>query len=141
MKNIPIFLEKGISVTALFDSDIFNMNFDYDEWPGAHTNDESILRPYNESLFQIRKHYRTVFPEDEFKTLQEQKEENEGEEIDVDKVFKIKYSINILPGVGEYIIDSDPENGGCKTLVNTDANLLGLISGTEELSIFETKTI
>ena len=109
--------------------------------PGAHTNDESILRPYNESLFQIRKHYRTVFPEDEFKTLQEQKEENEGEEIDVDKVFKIKYSINILPGVGEYIIDSDPENGGRKTLVNTTANLLGLISGTEELSIFETKTI
>ena len=141
MKNIPIFLEKGISVTALLDSDIFNMNFDYDEWPGAHTNDESILRPYNESLFQIRKHYRTVFPEDEFKTLQEQKEENEGEEIDVDKVFKIKYSINILPGVGEYIIDSDPENGGHKTLVNTTANLLGLISGTEELSIFETKTI
>jgi len=141
MKNIPIFLEKGISVTALLDSDIFNMNFDYDEWPGAHTNDESILRPYNESLFQIRKHYRTVFPEDEFKTLQEQKEENEGEEIDVDKVFKIKYSINILPGVGEYIIDSDPENGGRKTLVNTTANLLGLISGTEELSIFETKTI
>ena len=34
MKNIPIFLEKGISVTALLDSDIFNMNFDYDEWAG-----------------------------------------------------------------------------------------------------------
>ena len=24
------------------------------------------MRPYNESFFEIRKHYRTVFPEEEF---------------------------------------------------------------------------
>ena len=72
MKNLPILLDKGIACADLLGSDIFKMSFDYDEWPGAHTNDESILRPYNDSIFEIRKHYRKVFHEDEFKSLQEQ---------------------------------------------------------------------
>ena len=141
MKNIPKFLDKGISVGALFESEIFNMSFNYDEWPTAHTNKETIIRPYNESIFQIRKHYNTVFHEKEFHV--DQKEAN-GEVIDVSKVFKIKYSVNILPGVGEYIIDKDPENKenpGGKSMFNLDTNLLGLISETEELEIFGTKTI
>jgi hypothetical protein len=112
MKNLPILLDKGIEVHDLLDCDVFSLKFDYDEWPGAHTNDETLLRPYNESIFQIRKHYKTVFFEDEFKSLQDKKEENAGEEIDVTKVYKIKYSINILPGVGMYIMDKDPENDG-----------------------------
>jgi hypothetical protein len=51
MKNLPILLDKGISVSALLDCNVFSLKFDYDEWPGAHTNDETILRPYNESIF------------------------------------------------------------------------------------------
>lgn len=69
MKNLTILLEKGIAVGDLFASDIFIMRFDNDEWPGAHTNEESILRPYNNSIFEIRKHYRKVFWEDKFMNL------------------------------------------------------------------------
>jgi hypothetical protein len=40
--------------------------------------------------------------------------------------------------VGEYIIDKDPENDNQKTIFNDEANLMGLISGTEENDIFST---
>jgi hypothetical protein len=116
------------------------LKFDYDEWPGAQTNDETIYRPYNDSIFQIRKFYSKVFPEDEFKSLEEQKE-NKDEVIDSTKVFKIKYSINILPSVGLYIVDNDKDNGGIKTFYNTDVNFMGLVNGTEELEIYSTDTM
>ena len=51
MKNLTILFDKGISVAPLLDCNVFRLKFDYDEWPGAHTNDETILRPYNESIF------------------------------------------------------------------------------------------
>jgi len=50
----------------LLDSNIFCFKFDIDEWPSTHVNDKECMRPYNESFFEIRKHYRTVFPEEEF---------------------------------------------------------------------------
>lgn len=120
--------------------DVFSLKFDYDEWPGAQTNDETIYRPYNDSIFQIRKYYSKVFPEDEFKSLEEQKE-NSDDHIDITKVFKIKYSINILPSVGFFVVDKDPENDNIKTYYNTDVNFMGLVNSTEELEIYSTDTL
>lgn len=37
---LPILLEKGISVENLLKSKIFMINFDFDEWPSTHINDE-----------------------------------------------------------------------------------------------------
>ena len=92
----------GIAVKPLFDSKIFRFVFDYDEWPGNHSNEDSLIRPYNESLYSIRKHYRTVFPEDEFEDIiNEDGSQKEG--IESDKVFKIMYSINLLPFIGSHI--------------------------------------
>ena len=144
MKNFPLLLEKAIQVHELLASDVFSFKFDYDEWPSSHTNKEKALRPYNDSIFNIRKHYRTVFPEEEFRSLEELKdaeEEGGAAAIDTSKVYKIKYSVNILPGIGEHIVDQDPSNGGEKTAYNTDVNFMGLLNESEELEIYDTTTI
>ena len=67
-------------------------------------------------------------------------EENvDPSQIDSSKVYKITYSINILPQIGEYI-RKDQDNGQIE-FVNSDCNLMGLINETEELEIFESVTI
>ena len=105
-KNLPVFLEKGIHCHSLLDSQVFSRQFDFDEWPSSHTNDETHLRPYTGSIFKVRHAYKEVFHEDEFKTIQEQNQEAEiagGDAIENNKIFKIRYSINLLPGIGETI--------------------------------------
>ena len=72
---IPVFLNKGIRITDLLNSDIFTVTFDYDEWPGNHTNDSECIRSYEHSFFHLRQHYATVFPEDDFK-VPDQEEQN-----------------------------------------------------------------
>ena len=39
-KQIPILLEKGISIADLLQSKVFSFPFDYDEWPGKHSNNK-----------------------------------------------------------------------------------------------------
>ena len=144
MKNIPILLEKAIEVTPLLASDVFSFKFDYDEWPSSHVNNDTILRPYNDSIFNIRKHYRNVFHEDEFKSMDDMKGDDEdgpAVAIDTSKVYKIKYSVNILPGVGQHIVDVDPSNNNEKTFYNTDVNFMGLLNASEELEIYDAKSI
>ena len=94
VKNLSAIIRMGINVTDLFNSNIFSMVFDYDEWPSTHNDDQTYLRPFNDSIFKLRKNYRSIFPEDNFLPLTEQ------EDIDSSKVFKIKYSINLLPKIG-----------------------------------------
>jgi len=55
-----------VPILPLLDSKIFSFKFDLDEWPSSHENDEECKRPFNGSIFEIRKHYRTIFPEDRF---------------------------------------------------------------------------
>ena len=144
MKNFPLLLEKAIQVNELLASDVFSFKFDYDEWPSSHTNKEKVLRPYNGSIFNIRKHYDKVFYEPEFKSLEDLKSDQEdggSVTIDTSKVYKIKYSVNILPGIGEHIVDEDPTNEGEKTFYNTDVNFMGLLNASEELEIYDTTTI
>jgi hypothetical protein len=50
-KTLPNLVEKGVSVVSLFNSNVFQYTFDYDEWPGNHSNDEECIRPYNHSIF------------------------------------------------------------------------------------------
>ena len=38
-KNMAVILSKGIKVSHLFDSKVFYVQFDFDEWPSTHTND------------------------------------------------------------------------------------------------------
>ena len=99
LNNIMELSEKGICLVDLFESNIFSHVFDFDEWPSTHTDDSEMTRPYNGSIFDLRSSYKEVFHEDRFKILSE---------IDEDKVssnnlHKIRYKVNMLPFLGEYI--------------------------------------
>jgi hypothetical protein len=53
-KNLNAIIQRGIPVTELLDSDVFRMDFDFDEWPSTHTDDSKYIRPYNGSIFDLR---------------------------------------------------------------------------------------
>ena len=145
LKNFPVLLEKAISVFPLLDSNVFSLKFDYDEWPSSHTNNDTHFRPYNDSIFNIRENYKVVFHEEEFRSIDDMSKNGEEEvkigSIDTSKVYKIKYSVNLLPIIGEHIIDKDEKNDNDKTYLNSDVNFMGLLNETEELEIYETQTI
>ena len=56
---------------------------------------------------------------------------------DTSRVFKIKYSINTLSQLGEYV-ENDPETGD-RTIVNEETSILCLLADSDELSLFETE--
>ena len=85
----------------LFDSDIFRFKFDYDKWPTTHTDPESYTRAYNGSLFRLRDNYRQVFYEKKFEPIEDH--HDDGKEMDMSKVYKIRYQVNLLPTIGEYV--------------------------------------
>ena len=97
LKFFPIILKKGINVEALLSSKIFSVRIDFNDCPGKHTNLQDCIRPYNGSFFQIRHMYRHVFPEPEFDPLSHNGKKECGHKIDSRKIYKIKYSVNLLP--------------------------------------------
>ena len=99
-KNFPTLIEKGIEIKKLLDSNVFNYEFDLDEWPSTHSNPDEHRRPFNENMFMIRKHYRTVFKEDKFTPLDEMPSDKK---MDSRKVYKIKYALNMLPSIGVFM--------------------------------------
>jgi hypothetical protein len=135
LSNLPDIMEKGISVAPLLNSNVFNNTFDYDEWPGTHVNKDTYLRPYNDSIFNLRDSYRIVFPEKEFASIDELGEKK----VDNSKVYKIKYSINILASVCKYI--RNDQETGAKEVVNPDVYFMALCTSSEELDIFETTSL
>ena len=135
LSNLPSIMEKGILIAELLNSEVFSKTFDFDEWPGTHTDSATYLRPYNDSIFRLRYSYPTVFHEPEFKSIDEQPQKS----VDSSKVYKIKYSINILPSIGKYI-RNDPETGA-KEVVNPDLNFMSLCTKSSELDIFESTSL
>lgn len=128
MKNIPSIISKGIEVAPLFASEVFTNTFDYDEWPGTHTDAEYYLRPFNDCVFDLRHCYKDVFPEPELGPIDDSDDNSKV------KVFKIKYTLNMLPAIGYYIAQAN----GQKTICNEDVDIMGLAIDSEELDIFET---
>jgi hypothetical protein len=59
-------IEKGVECIGLLNSNVFQYEFDYDDWPATHTDEGEYERPFNDSIFHIRSHYKTVFPESSF---------------------------------------------------------------------------
>ena len=53
-KNLPNIVEKGIPISHIIESNVFMFEFDYDEWPMTHYNEETVIRSYNQSIFSIR---------------------------------------------------------------------------------------
>ena len=102
-------IEMGIEVSCLMNSKIFQYEFDYDEWPGTHTNNETYKRPYNGSIFEIRTNYKSVFPEKDFAPIEN--EDGTMKVMDSSKIYKIKYSINLLSLIGAHIDIQEDDKG------------------------------
>lgn len=97
---LPEILEKGIIVLPLFEkeTEIFSYTFDFDEWPSQHTDASKYRRPYQGSIFDVRDHYNKVFHEESFKDTIGALAEDQ--EVDTSKVYKIQYTLNLLPSFG-----------------------------------------
>ena len=54
-------INKEVEVTDLLNSKIFNHVFDFDEWPATNPNVETIMKPYNNSIFSLRQGYANIF--------------------------------------------------------------------------------
>lgn len=95
INNLPKIMEKGILIAELLESDVFNKNFDFDAWPATHTYNGKMIMPYNGSMFQLIDKYDITFgnelgkPEYNFNR----------------KMYKIKYTLNILPLIGAHFND------------------------------------
>lgn len=117
-------------MSPLFNSQIFCFQFDYDEWPSTHTDDNSYMRAYNGSIFELRKKYSEIFFEDHF-----QVKEDEEEVIDSSKLYKVSYTVNMLPTLGEYVVEEDDG----RRVVNEGVSLINECIESGQLAIFESE--
>lgn len=67
-----------------------------------------MIRPYNGSIFKLRSHYKEIFPD--FCKIQKEKPSNDYQMKNImnislapesKKIYKIKYTLNILPSMAE----------------------------------------
>jgi hypothetical protein len=61
-RNLVDFINKGVQMYELFQSDILNYHFDFDEWPATSHNDDTIMKPFSGSLFSLRYNFSDIFP-------------------------------------------------------------------------------
>mmetsp|Transcript_802 Transcript_802/g.1015 ORF Transcript_802/g.1015 Transcript_802/m.1015 type:complete len:143 (-) Transcript_802:918-1346(-) len=114
--NLVDLLNKGVQMTELFNSYVFNYTFDYDEWPATSVDTRRILAPYNSSIFRLRFHYVTTFRE----TWEKEEDPEESHH----KQRKIKYQCNLLSSMSE-----------------KEGTIMDAISNSDELEIFNTDVV
>jgi hypothetical protein len=86
----------------LLNSKVFNYTFDFDEWPATSADTVKLLVPYNNSIFKLRYEYPKLFPK-----LFRASQDTEAHKLKTgtdkkEKVFKIKYQLNILTSMNDY---------------------------------------
>ena len=64
-------MDKSVPLTDLLNSDVFVYQFDFDEWPSTHQDENKYIRPYNGKIFGLRNQYRSIFFEDKFEIVDE----------------------------------------------------------------------
>lgn len=102
LNNLVDLLNKNVTMTGIFNSKVFNHPFDYDEWPTTNSNTEKQLQPYNSSVFKLRYEYSNIFQKIWRADYKKETLEMEGKyNTNEQKVFKIKYNLNILSSVSE----------------------------------------
>ena len=131
IKNIPVLMQKGVEVVSLFNSNIFCYQFDYDEWPSTHTDCEFYMRPYNESIFNLRKSYRKIFHEPKFADVTD-------ESADTSKMYKVKYSINMLSMIERYAIQQED---GTYAYENEDVRFMEIAGESKQLDVFDSENV
>lgn len=116
--TLPTIIEKGISICPLLTSHIFQHTFDFDEWPTNHPDPSYQIRPYCKTFFNIRNYYNQIFPEKQFSNPDDFDDSNIKDEGNMcinavekiknksERVYKIKYTINMLSQIEEHVIDN-----------------------------------
>ena len=84
-----------------------------------HIDDSDSIELYNGTIFNIRDQYNQVFPQ-----FGKQDEILKKINEDKTKVFKIRYTLNVLPSIDEH-----------------DDSLMNALGETEEITIFSSKVI
>ena len=100
-KNLTTLMEKGVEIAPLLNSHIFCYKYDCDEWPSTHTDSTMCMRPYNDSIFDLRKKYNSIFSDDNLRV--DDKDEDELLMTSA-RLFKISYKVNMLPSLSEHIV-------------------------------------
>ena len=136
-KNLNDIITLGIEVTKLFESNVFQMEFDFDEWPSTHTNNDKYIRPYNGSIFDLRGSYDKIFLEKEFAPINEAESD---EKIDTSKIYKIKYTLQLLTDFSMHV-EEFPLGSGNKQVIQRDTHLIDTLEHSDELDIFNTDLI
>ena len=95
-------MDKGVIISPLLESNIFSFPFDFDEWPSTHANPAEEVRSYNQGIFNLRYHYKDVFPEPDFDAHEISEK---LDDTDSTKMHKIAYKINILPMIDEHVVE------------------------------------
>lgn len=142
--NFSKLIEMGLPLHDLLDSSVFTIHLNFDGWPDNHTDDSKMIKHYNGSYFHLRQSYSDIFPDLEpMDQSQENQKDQKKRKRKSNRVYKIKYTINMLPSLGEHIvIEKDPKTGKKqKKWINKDLSLLELFSYSEELEVFETDTV
>lgn len=136
-------IEKGIPVHDVLHSRVFLVEFDFDQWPSTHSVKQRLIRPYNMPLFKLRENYRAIFPEPQFN----REEHGEGDQDQdnhnkMEKVYKIKYTINLLPQIGEHFRQTYCGNHlSSSMLVNEGISLLESLSSSDQGECFHAESI
>jgi hypothetical protein len=100
--NLVDLVNKGVDLEILFNSSVFNHTFDFDEWPATNCNVEKMLAPYNKSLFKLRYEYPEIFKSVANEDRKKEQLALQGKfSMSDEKVFKIKYQLNLLTSMSE----------------------------------------
>ena len=99
------------------------------------------MRPYNGSIFKLRNNYSTILPGDAFAPIDDEDDDSgrPKKKTDSSKIYKIQYSVNLLPMLGMYVETSKGIYTGdlTMTVVNPDVNLLGICAEADEIDMFD----
>ena len=125
--NFKELIEKGIKVDELMSSNIFCFQFDFDEWPSTHFDSDTFYKPFNKSLFELRHSYKQVFHEEQFQISNE-----DIEEMDSRKLYKVSYKINMISQFGEFVVRDE----AIKYIMNPGESIMQQCVESDQLEIF-----
>lgn len=128
LHNLVHLMNQGITLTPLFESKIFHMPFEYDQWPAVHQRFDKMYAPYNSSILKMRFKYPEVFRDLWMEYDYEQPNFDTTQEfrLNESKKRKISYRVISLFNVIETF-----ESG----------TLIEALMNCNELSVFYTETI
>ena len=136
LRNLPTLMEKGVAVSELFKSQIFCFTFDFDEWHSTSSDNSDYMRPYNDTIFNLRTNFHNVFHEDRFK-LNPEDETVELDQANRKKIYKVSYKLNTLPVIGEHVVRTEDNK---LVFYNRGISLMDICIDSSELEIFEMET-